>query len=294
MIEAVPAAKQDRLLSIGAFAHRSRLSIKALRLYERSGLLMPAEVNPATGYRRYRERQLLRARLIVMMRRAGIPLAQVAEIIAAPGPAGAGLLAEYWADAERRFAVQRDLVSRLRDSLLSGAALAADAVFDVQERDVPGQLVITEKRNVRVTELKNWLPDALCRLASAAASHGGLGGELLAIYHGEVNEDSDGPVEVCAPVARPDAVPSGMAIRARPRTGRPMPRSPVRSSSTRRSSPPMTRSRTGSARLDWPGRARPARSTCKAWTLRRRHPANPSATSPTPSGARGRCTSGRR
>jgi hypothetical protein len=51
-------------------------------------------------------------------------------------------------------------------------------------------------------------------LASAAASHGGQGGELLAIYHGEVNEDSDGPVEVCAPVARPDAVPSGMAIRA--------------------------------------------------------------------------------
>lgn len=214
MIEAVPAAKQDRLLSIGAFAHRSRLSIKALRLYERSGLLMPAEVNPATGYRRYRERQLLRARLIVMMRRAGIPLAQVAEIIAAPGPTGAGLLAEYWADAERRFAVQRDLVSRLRDSLLSGAALAADAVFDVQERDVPGQLVITEKRSVRVTELKNWLPDALCRVASAAASHGGLGGDLLAIYHGEVNEHSDGPVEVCAPLARPDAAPSGMAIRA--------------------------------------------------------------------------------
>ena len=159
VIQAVPAAKQDRMLSIGAFAHRSRLSIKALRLYERSGLLMPAEVNPATGYRWYRERQLLQARLIVMMRRASIPLAQVAEIIPAPGSAGASLLAEYRAEAERRFAVQRDLVSRLRDSLLSDAALAADAVFDVQERDVPGQPVITETRNVRVTELKNWLPD---------------------------------------------------------------------------------------------------------------------------------------
>jgi DNA-binding transcriptional MerR regulator len=214
VIEAVAAAaKRDRLLSIGAFARRSRLSIKALRLYESSGLLMPADVNAATGYRRYRESQLLRARLIVMMRRAGIPLAQVAEIIAAPGSAGAGLLAEYWADAERRFAGQRDLVSRLRGSLLSGAALAADGVFDVRERDVPGQLVLTEKRSVRVTELKNWLPDALCRLASAAAGLGGLGGELLAIYHGEVNEDSDGPVEVCAPLARPDAVGPGMAVR---------------------------------------------------------------------------------
>jgi hypothetical protein len=35
----------------------------------------------------------------------------------------------------------------------------------------------------------------------------------LAIYHGEVNEDSDGPVEVCAPLACPDAVPPGMAVR---------------------------------------------------------------------------------
>jgi DNA-binding transcriptional MerR regulator len=214
VIEAFPAARQGGLLSIGAFAHRSRLSVKALRLYETSGLLMPAEVKPATGYRRYRESRLPRARLIVMMRRAGIPLAQVAEIIAAPGPAGAALLTEYWADAERRFAAQRDLVSRLRGSLLSGAALAADAVFDVQERDVPGRVVITEKRSLRITELKNWLPDALGRLAADAASHGGLGAEMLAIYHGEVNEDSDGPVEVCAPLARPDAVPTGMAMRA--------------------------------------------------------------------------------
>ncbi|MGD0609331.1 MAG: MerR family transcriptional regulator [Streptosporangiaceae bacterium] len=215
MTEASPAAaERDRLLSIGAFAHRSRLSVKALRLYERSGLLMPVEVNPATGYRRYRESQLLRARLIVMMRRAGIPLAQVAEIIAAPSTAGADLLAEYWTDAERRFAVQRDLVSRLHGSLLSGAGLAGAAVFHVQERDVPGQLVLTEKRSVRVTELKDWLPDALGRLASAADGYGGLGGELLVIYHGEVNEDSDGPVEVCAPLAHPDAVPRGMALRA--------------------------------------------------------------------------------
>jgi hypothetical protein len=131
-------------------------------------------------------------------------------------------------------------------------------------------------------------------LASAAASHGGQGGELLAIYHGEVNEDSDGPVEVCAPVARPDAVPSGMAIRAE--------------AAHRQAYATITRAQfeypqilsAYDAVADWISsaglarRARPARSTCKAWTLRRRHPANPSATSPTPSGARGRCTSGRR
>jgi DNA-binding transcriptional MerR regulator len=163
---------------------------------------VPAAVDPRTGYRRYRESQLLRARLIVMMRRAGIPLAQVAEIVAAPGPDGAELLTAYWAEAERRFGVQRELVSRLRASLLSGTSPVPAGAFGIRERDVPAQLVLTEQRSLRITELKGWLPDALRRLAATAASHGGLGGDVFVIYHGEVNEDSDGPVEVCAPVAR--------------------------------------------------------------------------------------------
>src|SRR6185295_2222954 len=83
----------DPLLSIGMFSRRSRLSMKALRLYDRRGLLTPADVDPDTGYRRYRESQLAIARLIVMLRRLNMPLAQVAEVVTAPGPVGAELLA---------------------------------------------------------------------------------------------------------------------------------------------------------------------------------------------------------
>lgn len=212
MTEAGPGAAHDRLLSIGAFARRSRLSVKALRLYDRSGLLRPADVDPATGYRRYRESQLLRARLIVMMRRVGIPLAQVADIISAPGPAGADLLAAYWADVEGRFAVQRELVTRLRTSLLSGTAASGHG-YDVRERDVPEQLVLAEKRALRITDLKKWLPDVMCRLAETAERHGGLGGDQFVIYHGEVNEDSDGPVEACAPVLSPAGLPADLVVR---------------------------------------------------------------------------------
>src|SRR5438128_997048 len=54
----------DPLLSIGVFARRSRLSMKALRHYDRLGLLTPAEVDQSSGYRRYRESQLATARLV--------------------------------------------------------------------------------------------------------------------------------------------------------------------------------------------------------------------------------------
>jgi DNA-binding transcriptional MerR regulator len=41
------------LMSIGEFARLSRLSAKALRLYDELGLLPPAQVDPGSGYRWY-------------------------------------------------------------------------------------------------------------------------------------------------------------------------------------------------------------------------------------------------
>jgi len=53
---------------------------------------------------------------------------------------------------------------------------------------------------VRVPELAEWLPVSIGRLVDVAQRHGGLAGPVFVIYHGEVNEDSDGPVEVCVPI----------------------------------------------------------------------------------------------
>ena len=93
--------------------------MKALRLYDRLELLIPADVDPENGYRRYRESQLATARLIVMLRHLDMPLTQVAEIISAPGPEAAERLAAYWKALEQRVAGQRELASHLC-SRLSG------------------------------------------------------------------------------------------------------------------------------------------------------------------------------
>ena len=71
-------------------------------------------------------------------------------------------------------------------------------------RDVPEQLVLTEQGHMQVDKLSTWIGAALGRLAGAAQSIGGVVGPVFVVYHGEVNEDSDGPVEACVPVS-PDA-----------------------------------------------------------------------------------------
>ena len=69
-------------ISIGEFARRSHLSLKALRLYDERGVLVPSRVDQASGYRYYDTAQLGEARLVVMLRQLQLPLAVVKELLA--------------------------------------------------------------------------------------------------------------------------------------------------------------------------------------------------------------------
>jgi DNA-binding transcriptional MerR regulator len=191
------------LLAIGEFATRSGLSIRALRLYDRIGLLRPAEVVAATGYRRYAAGQLYAGRLIALLRRLDMPLTEIIEIVGAPGPDAAERLAQYWTGVERRLAVQRELADRLVRNLAAETPAPADDAWSVSVRDVPEQCVLAEMRHVTAAELR-WIREATDRLSARADASGGATGPRFVVFHGEITEDVGAAVEVCVPV-RPDA-----------------------------------------------------------------------------------------
>ncbi|ANP54839.1 protein phosphatase [Streptomyces griseochromogenes] len=105
------------LLTIGAFAKASRLSPKALRLYDELELLRPARVDPDTGYRYYAVEQLERARLVAWLRRLGMPLAEIRGVCALDAAGAAAEIRAYWARVEAETAVRRDLAAFLVDQL---------------------------------------------------------------------------------------------------------------------------------------------------------------------------------
>lgn len=106
-----------RLMSIGDFARASGLTPKALRLYDDSGLLEPAEVDPHTGYRWYAEQQLARARLVARLRLVGMPLARI-RVVAGLGPAAAvAELVSYGRQLSADTASARALLASLVDEL---------------------------------------------------------------------------------------------------------------------------------------------------------------------------------
>ena len=75
------------LLSIGQFARLAGLSVGALRHYDELDLLRPADVDPFTGYRRYRAEQLETARVIGRLRELEMPLDEIREVLAIDDPA---------------------------------------------------------------------------------------------------------------------------------------------------------------------------------------------------------------
>ena len=121
------------LLTIGAFARAARLSPKALRLYDRVGLLRPTSVNPTSGYRLYSPDQLEQAKLIAALRRLGMPLSRIGDVLRSARAADE--VAKYWQDVEAELRARRELASALIERLLHYAAASHQGLVRESNQD---------------------------------------------------------------------------------------------------------------------------------------------------------------
>jgi DNA polymerase III subunit beta len=126
---------EDRRRGIGAMARASGLTVSALRFYDGAGVLRPAGVDPASGYRWYADRQVAQARLIAALRRVRMPVPEIAAVLAAAGTdAAADLLRAHLrrleqglSDARRQLGLAHDLLTALE---------APVTTFDVRGTDL--------------------------------------------------------------------------------------------------------------------------------------------------------------
>jgi DNA-binding transcriptional MerR regulator len=189
-------------VSIGEFARRSRLSIKALRLYDELGVLVPARVDEASGYRYYDAAQLEAARLVAMLRQLDLTLAAIKELLVCDPIDAAERIAAHWREVESAHDARRELADYLVNRL-SGKRFV---MYEVATREIPERSVLCLKR--QVDEQGAW---ALGKEFIAVLRErplpkmDGREGAMFSIYWGEVSADSDGPVEWCKPIPESDA-----------------------------------------------------------------------------------------
>ncbi len=190
-------------MSIGEFARRSRLSAKALRLYDGLGLLPPARVDEDSGYRFYEPGQLKQARLIAALRQLRVPLAEIKAILPLEPVQAADRLREFWAATDAEHTARRALATYLIDELSGKRSV----MYEVSTREIPERAMLCITRNV-ASEKAAW---AFGKEFIALLRHyqlpqiPGRAGAFFCIFWGEVSEDSDGPMEWCRPVPGDEA-----------------------------------------------------------------------------------------
>jgi len=189
-------------ITIGEFARQSRLSLKALRLYDKRGVLVPSRVDHASGYRYYDTAQLDQARLVVMLRELQLPLKAVKELLACDPADAAKRIAEHWRDAEAAHDARRELA----DYLVSRLSGKRPVMYEVATREMPERSLLCLKRNV--DEQGQWAFGkefiAILRERPLPKIEG-RAGAAFSIQWGWVSDDSDGPVEWCKPVPQAEA-----------------------------------------------------------------------------------------
>jgi len=128
---------ENTLLGIGEMSRRSGLTVSALRFYDGAGLLVPAYVEPASGYRRYRDDQVPTARVLANLRRVSMPLPEVARVLDAATPdEAAAVLDRHLRRLEDGLLDARQVLSRVRSILDLREPTMTTSTVTVPARDL--------------------------------------------------------------------------------------------------------------------------------------------------------------
>jgi DNA-binding transcriptional MerR regulator len=194
----------DGMMTIGTFSRASLLSIKALRAYHEAGILVPAEIDPSSGYRVYHSSQLTDAGVVLRLRSLDLPLAQVREVVNARDPAVTRRILSAHAEAMR---TRLDDITRIVDELQSTAE-HPEAHTPVHVREEPGSPMLLVRGRVSEATFASFLDQAYSTLGAVAGRLGAdLSGPPGGLYPAEIVDEEYEDVEAYLPLAAPVAVP---------------------------------------------------------------------------------------
>ncbi|MCD7097367.1 MerR family transcriptional regulator [Stenotrophomonas sp. MMGLT7] len=203
-----------KLLQIGLFSKLSQLSVRMLRHYQQHGLLVPAHVDPFTGYRYYRTGQLHEAERIRQLRDAGFVVTRIAAALAAmDDPPRLSALLDL--QRERLDAQSRQL--QLRQSALERLIHSMREIamhFDVRQTLLPAMTVAALRHTVATYASEGELWQRLMPLVARSGAEPAAAGMAGATFHDEEYREADVDVEVWLQVAAPFAAAAPLQCRS--------------------------------------------------------------------------------
>ncbi len=188
-------------MPIGRFSQMTRLSIKALRIYDDMGLIRPALVDPTTGYRYYRPGQANRAEAIRILRGLEMPLDEIRLTLASGPDVSQKALETHRDRLEEKLSKHQRMLAFLTDLLTGKEQLMP---YDIELKTVESQNVAAIRSEVSMETIGDEIGRAFPKLFHTVMGQGGQpAGAPFVIFHDVIDEENDGFVEVCMPTSSP-------------------------------------------------------------------------------------------
>jgi DNA-binding transcriptional MerR regulator len=190
-------------MTIGEFSQITHLSIKTLRKYHEAGLLIPDYVDPQSSFRYYGLDQVALAQVIHRFRQLGMPVAEIAKLVAVTDPeVRAHLIAQHVERLEGQMRETQAALVALRRLVTPDQA----PIEVTQQRSQP-LTVAAVSDVVQLGDHLRWYSNAMAEIrdviASSARDRIGPPGGL---YDNELFTDERGTMLVYIPVVDPPAV----------------------------------------------------------------------------------------
>ncbi|WP_440950947.1 MerR family transcriptional regulator [Methanosphaerula subterraneus] len=194
-------------IPIGKFSLITRLSQKALRLYDERGLLVPEEKDLCTGYRYYTNAQIPRGVSIKTLCGIGFPLNEIGMILSAKDLNDIALIRTLF---EKRRREIRSEVQRLQqiEAILKETDASLEMMYMSMSEPVVKEVaqlrVMSKREKGGYAETISKLITELCaQLASPENQNAGvkITGPVFAMYHDCEYKEKDADIECVVPVA---------------------------------------------------------------------------------------------
>ena len=188
------------LVPIGRFSKMTRLSVKALRLYDEIGLLAPARVDPSSGYRYYELGQANRAEAVRILRSVDMPLDEIravldeddSELVHKRLLVHRDRLADRLATQERTLAYLETLIQR-KEGIMP---------YDVEVTEVAPQLVAATTVHTNLSRIGDDIGAGFGTLMMGMGRAGvAPSGMPLIVYPDIIDDETGGALEICVPIA---------------------------------------------------------------------------------------------
>lgn len=188
-------------MSIGRFSEATRLSVKALRLYDERGLLRPEHVDQTSGYRYYGPSQVAKARAIRLLRSADMSLDDIGSVLSSNPTRRDEMMRQHLERLEKNVRSQRQKLAAFSDIAEGRKPLVP---YEISEKRVPTQHVASVTKEVSLETVAQTIGEGFGTIMGTIGGRGiGPAGAPFLVMLDVIDEEMTGSIQICIPVPGP-------------------------------------------------------------------------------------------